>query len=108
MSTGAMRLALKYGCAVCPVWIERRGNGKHMLRISPAMSLTVTGDLEKDLRVNIAKAANHFERLLKEHPEEYMWFYKVFKYSNQSRILIIDDGRTGHLRQSQALARQFA
>ena len=65
MSTGAMRLALKYGCAVCPVWIERRGNGKHMLKVSPAMSLTVTGDLEKDISVNVAKAANHFEAFAK-------------------------------------------
>jgi len=107
MSTGAFRLALKYGCAVCPVWIERRGGSKHLLRISPAMSMTVTGDLEKDLKVNIEKAANHFERQLKEHPIEYMWFYKVFKYSSQTRVLIIDDGRTGHLRQSQSLARNL-
>jgi len=107
MSTGAMRLALKYGCAVCPVWIERRGNGMHMLRISPAFVLTVTGDLEKDMNVNVSKAANHFERLLREHPAEYMWFYKVFKYSSQKRIIIVDDGRTGHLRQSQALARHL-
>jgi len=108
MSTGAMRLALKYGCAVCPVWIERRSNGMHMLKISPALSLTVTGDMEKDIIVNISKAANHFEGLLKEHPAEYMWFYKVFKYSSQKRIVIIDDGRTGHLRQSQALARNLS
>ena len=108
MSTGAMRLALKYGCAVCPVWIERRGNGQHMLKISPALALTVTGDLEKDLNVNITEAANHFECLLREHPAEYMWFYKVFKYSSQKRIVIIDDGRTGHLRQSQALARNLS
>jgi len=107
MSTGAMRLALKYGSAVCPVWIERRRNGKHMLRISPSMSLDVTGDMEKDLSVNIAKAANHFEIQLREHPAEYMWFYKVFKYSNQSQVLIVDDGRTGHLRQSQALAKNL-
>ena len=107
MSTGAMRLALKYGCAVCPVWIERRNNGKHMLRVFPAMSMIVTGDLEKDISVNVAKAANHFERLLREHPTEYMWFYKVFKYSNQLRIVILDDGRTGHLRQSQALAQSL-
>ena len=60
MSTGAMRLALKYGCAVCPVWIERRSNGKNVLRFSPAMDLAVTGDLEKDLKVNISNAANHF------------------------------------------------
>ena len=108
MSTGAMRLALKYGCAVCPVWIERLGNGQHVLKISPALALTVTGDLEKDINVNISKAANHFERLLREHPAEYMWFYKVFKYSSQKRIVIVDDGRTGHLRQSQALARNLS
>src|SRR5208283_1949948 len=41
MSTGAIRLALKYGCAVCPVWIERHRNGKHLLQIFPAMSLAV-------------------------------------------------------------------
>ena len=108
MSTGAMRLALKYGCAVCPVWIQRCGNGRHVLKISPAIDLTVTGDMEKDLNVNITKAANHFERLLREHPAEYMWFYKVFKYSSQKRIVIVDDGRTGHLRQSQALARNLS
>ena len=107
MSTGAMRLALKYGCAVCPVWIERHGNGMHVLKFYPAMALTVTGDLEADLRANIAHAANHFEGLLREHPSEYMWFYKVFKYSNQARVVIVDDGRTGHLRQSQALAQNL-
>jgi lauroyl/myristoyl acyltransferase len=107
MSTGAIRLALKYGCALCPVWIERGVDGKHTLRFFPGMSLTVTGDMEKDISVNIATAANHFEGLLKGHPEDYMWFYKVFKYSNQSRIIIVDDGRTGHLRQSQAVARHL-
>lgn len=98
MSTGAMRLALKYGCAVCPVWIERLANGTHVLRISPAMDISVTGDIEKDLKVNIARAAEHFDRLLRLHPVEYMWFYKIFKYSDRSEILIVDDGRTGHLR----------
>ncbi len=107
MSTGAMRLALKYGCAVCQGWIERRGDGMHVLKFFPAMALTVTGDLEKDISVNVAKAADHLERLLGKHPADYMWFYKVFKYSSQTRIIIIDDGRTGHLRQSQALARHL-
>ncbi len=104
MSTGAMRLALKYGCAVCPVWMERRSNGKHVLKVFGAISLDVTGDMEKDIRTNVIKAVNHFEPLLRGHPSEYVWFYKVFKYSNQSRLVILDDGRTGHLRQSQALA----
>jgi len=104
MSSGAIRLGLKYGCALCPVWIERQGNGKHVLKVYPAVTLTKTGDLEKDIKVNISKIIKYFESLLREHPVEYMWFYKVFKYSTQKRVIIIDDGRTGHLRQSQALA----
>lgn len=107
MSTGAMRLALKYGCALCPVWIERRGNGKHLLKVFPAFVLTVTGDLEKDVRANVSKAAGHFESLIRAHPAEYMWFYKVFKYSSEQRVVIVDDGRTGHLRQSQAVSRHL-
>ena len=108
MSTGAMRLALKYGCAVCPVWIERGGTGKHLLRVYPPIVLTETGDPEKDINANVIKAADHFERLLREHPQEYMWFYKVFKYSLHKRVVIVDDGRTGHLRQSQSLARNLS
>jgi len=107
VSTGAIRLALKYGCAVCPVWIERRGNGKHVLTVFSALGLTVTGDLEKDINTNILRAANYFERLLREHPAEYLWFYKLFKYSSQKQIVIIDDGRTGHLRQSQSVSRHL-
>jgi KDO2-lipid IV(A) lauroyltransferase len=105
MSTGAIRLALKYGCAVCPVWIQRSRNGKHSLRVYPALALTETGDIQKDIRINVSKAAHLFEGLIREHPAEYNWFYKVFKYSDRSRIVILDDGRTGHLRQSQAVGR---
>ncbi|MDE2214215.1 MAG: mitochondrial fission ELM1 family protein [Candidatus Omnitrophica bacterium] len=104
MSTGAVRLALKYGCALCPVWIKRSAGGKHLLKVFPELSLVQTGDVEKDVEANVGAAVRIFEGLLKEHPEEYLWFYKVFKYSTQARVLIIDDGRTGHLRQSQALS----
>ena len=107
LSNGAIRLALKYGSAVCPVWIERKKGGKHTLRVYEAMPLISTGDFEKDVKSNVIAAAAYFERLLKEHPAEYMWFYKVFKYSTQARIVIIDDGRTGHLRQSQAMAQNL-
>jgi Kdo2-lipid IVA lauroyltransferase/acyltransferase len=108
LSTGAIRLALKYGSAVCPVWMERRGTGKHTLRVSPALVLSEAGDFEENVNANIVQAAGHFERLLREHPAEYLWFYKVFKYSSHKRIIIVDDGRTGHLRQSQAIARNLS
>ncbi|MBF0504575.1 MAG: mitochondrial fission ELM1 family protein [Candidatus Omnitrophica bacterium] len=107
MSTGAIRIAMKYGASVCPVWMERRSLGKHTLKIFPAMSLVSTGNFEKDVTANINQAVSIFEGLLREHPQEYFWFYKVFKHSNQARVVIVDDGRTGHLRQSQSVARSL-
>jgi len=104
MSTGAIRLALKYGCAICPVRIQRVGNAKHVLKIFPAMPLVETGDFDKDVLANVRKSALVFDEMVRNHPADYMWFYKVFKYSSHKRILILDDGRTGHLRQSQAMA----
>jgi mitochondrial fission protein ELM1 len=53
--------------------------------------------------VNLQLIIKRFQEKILDHPHEYMWFYKIWKYSQDANILILDDGRTGHLRQSQAL-----
>ncbi len=104
MSTGAMRMALKYGCALCPAWIIRQPNGRHILEMYPALDMVDTGDERRDVTKGINQAVAIFEGALRRHPTQYLWFYKVYKYSTQANVLIIDDGRVGHLRQSQAVA----
>ncbi len=104
MSTGAMRLALKYGCAVCPVWILRNAVGMHVLKFFPVLALTSTGDVDKDIAANVQEAASYFEGLLYEYPNEYLWVYKVFKYTTDAQIVILDDGQSEHLQQAQAAA----
>ncbi|MBI3601591.1 MAG: mitochondrial fission ELM1 family protein [Candidatus Omnitrophica bacterium] len=104
MSTGAIRLGLKYQIPVCPVWIERQSEGRHVLKFFSALTLQTGSPMEEDVRVNTQKAVRFFENFLREHPAEYMWFYKVYKYTTQADVLILDDGKTGHLRQSQAVA----
>ena len=102
ISTGAIRLGLKYQAPVCPVWIERQKGGKHILKVFPALALQRENDVEKDVVINTQKAVQFFENILRVNPSEYMWFYKVYKYTTQADVLIIDDTKTGHLRQSQA------
>ncbi len=106
MSTGAVRLALKYGCVLCPVWITRR-NDRHTLTFFEGLPAVNTGNLEKDVMDLTQKAVAQVEGRIIQHPDEYMWFYKVFKYTTEKDMVIIDDGRTGHLRQSQAIARSL-
>ncbi|MBI4308889.1 MAG: mitochondrial fission ELM1 family protein [Candidatus Omnitrophica bacterium] len=104
MSTGAVRIGLKYGVPVCPAWIVRTSHTRHCLRIFPSLDLCAHEDMDKGLLEATRRAAQHFECLIYEHPDEYMWFYKVFKYSTESRVLILGDDKTGHARQSQAAA----
>ncbi len=104
MSTGAIRLALKYDASICLVDIYREPNGGHCLSVDKPLELIRTGNDEEDLTANLKVLVERCEEKVRSHPHEYMWFYKIWKYSKQANIVILDDGRTGHLRQSQALA----
>ena len=44
------------------------------------------------------------EDYIRKYPSEYMWFYKIWKYSKESVTVILDDGRAGHLHQSKSVA----
>lgn len=108
MSTGAVRLALKYGCTVCPVWMTRQPNGSHLMNILPALELKKTGNIEDDVKANTQCLIDSYEKLLKDHPQEYFWFYKVFKYTTDAHVLILDDGNAVHLKRSQTAAHELA
>jgi lauroyl/myristoyl acyltransferase/mitochondrial fission protein ELM1 len=108
MSTGAIRLALKYGAAICLVDISREKGGRHRLVVDKPLEMVRTGKEKDDRAVNLSAVVRRFEGKIRRHPHEYMWFYKIWKYSSNVNVVILDDGRTGHLRQSQALAETMA
>lgn len=106
MSTGAVRLAFKYDVPILLVNIRRGADGRHKLVALP-FDLVGTGDLEKDIVENQRRMMRQYEAWINEHPHEYVWPYKTWKYSRDRVALILDDGRVGHLRQSQAVARAY-
>jgi KDO2-lipid IV(A) lauroyltransferase len=106
MSTGAVRIALKYDVPIMLVDIHRTGPGRHLLSAEPFV-LTNTGDIEKDLVENLPRMMRQYEQAVARHPAEYVWFYKTWKYAKDRVVLVLDDGRVGHLRQSQAVARAY-
>ena len=104
MSVGAIRLGLKFDVPICFSIIIREKGHYHRLVIHPPLELVNTGDTEQDILANLKKIVAIMEGYIKQYPAEYMWFYKIWKYSKESTIVVLDDGRTGHLRQSQAIA----
>ncbi|MFC1674789.1 ELM1/GtrOC1 family putative glycosyltransferase [Candidatus Omnitrophota bacterium] len=105
MASGGVRLALKYGAAVIPTFYIRQKGPQVKLVFSPAVRIEKYGDQQADIRNNLQRVISIFEAQISKYPEEYFWTYKIWKYSDQKRILILDDGKAGHLRQAQALSR---
>lgn len=102
---GPMALALKLGVDVLPVFCVRKG-AHHDIFIEPPFSLVETGDREKDIQVNTQNYNHLLESLITRHPSQWLWGHKRWKRTRTQRILILSDGKTGHLKQSEALARE--
>ncbi|MFH0753113.1 MAG: ELM1/GtrOC1 family putative glycosyltransferase [Candidatus Omnitrophota bacterium] len=107
MSTGAVRLAIKYDVPIILVNIRRIDKERHQLE-ALLFPLSRSEDVEKDVLDNLQRMMGQYEVWIEQHPQEYVWPYKTWKYAKDRVALILDDGRVGHLRQSQALARAYA
>ena len=105
MSVGAIRMGLKLGVPICFSAIIRENGSHHKMIIHEPLVLENTGDMEADVIASLKKVTKIMEHYVNKHPAEYMWFYKIWKYSNEANISVLSDGKTGHLRQSQCIAR---
>lgn len=105
MSVGAIKMGLKLDVPICFSIILRDRDAQHRLVIHPVLELVKTGNMEKDVVSNLNKIVAVMERYIEQYPSEYMWFYKIWKYSKEATAVILNDGKAGHLRQSQAVAK---
>ncbi|MBI5415777.1 MAG: mitochondrial fission ELM1 family protein [Candidatus Omnitrophica bacterium] len=105
MSVGAIRMGLKWGVPICFSVIHRQPGGRHKMIVHKPLDLVNTGRMEEDLAANLSQITGIMEDYIRRYPSEYMWFYKIWKYSDQASITILSDEKTGHVRQSQAVAR---
>lgn len=104
MASGAVRLALKFDTPIVPAFYTRIKGPFIKVILEPPVKIKKTGNKEVDMRDNVQEIVSIFERHINKYPKDYLWSYKIWKHSNHRDILILDDARTGHLRQSQAVA----
>ena len=102
--TGALRLSLKYEVPILPAFIIRMSGPHHKVIVYPPLKIEKSGSLEMDLKNNLEKFSRMVEDMVSKYPEQYLWLYKVWKYSPQRKTLILSDNKAGHLRQSQTVA----
>lgn len=105
MPQGAVRLAAKFKAPLIFAYIVRISGPYQKIVLEPFSSFVDTGNREKDLEANLREINKKFEAYIKKYPEQYLWSYKRWKHSGERSILILSDGKAGHLRQAQAMAK---
>ncbi|MCX5697973.1 MAG: ELM1/GtrOC1 family putative glycosyltransferase [Candidatus Omnitrophica bacterium] len=105
MASGAVKLALKYDAPIIPTFYVRVKGPYIKTIIAPAYRVKRGDDPQADVQYNLQELVRIFEKFIRQYPQEYLWTYKIWKHGRARRILILSDAKTGHLRQSEAVAR---
>lgn len=95
---GAVYLARKFNKKIYVTFCLRRNNFSHSLKISKAID--VRGQSDREVLTQLNKI---YEELLSKYPWEYFWYYKRFKRKINRDILVLSDGKPGHIKQAKAL-----
>ena len=100
---GAVQLALKFNRPIYVSFGYRTVGFSHILEISGPLETKGKNEAQILREINC-----FYEEKLRRHPGEYLWQYKRFKHKITRDVLIISDGKAGHLKQSQAFLRMLS
>ncbi|MDD5583947.1 MAG: ELM1/GtrOC1 family putative glycosyltransferase [Candidatus Omnitrophica bacterium] len=95
---GAVYLAKRLNKKIYPGFGYRAKGFTHVLKIGEPIE---TADKSEEELLRLLNMT--YEQHLREHPHEYLWYYKRFKRKGNLDIVLLDDGKTGHFKQSRAL-----
>lgn len=78
-TSGPIILAKKTGATILPMITIREKNNKHKILIDSPMELESTGNLEKDILLNVQRYTKILENYVRKYPEQWLWTYRRWK-----------------------------
>jgi KDO2-lipid IV(A) lauroyltransferase len=79
MSTGAITIALKYDAPIVLFFNTHNEDDTSTIHIKKEFILFKTGNLEKDIELNMKRLIKEYEEIIKEYPEQWMWLHKRWR-----------------------------
>ena len=101
---GVAHFSLRSGASVFPVFIIREKGPYHRIVVEDDISVMKSDDLKKDIHEILQRFADALAKYIERYPEQWLWLHKRWKSTPVRRVLVLDDGRAGHFKQSRALA----
>ena len=103
-ASGPVVFSMRTGAVILPSFIRRADCDKHIVEIGEPLDIINTGDKEDDIKKNLERITKIVEDYIKRFPEEWLWSHKRWKTCPKRTVLILSDGKAGHLNQAKAVA----
>lgn len=100
---GAFALAAKTGALIIPAFVVREKGPHHSIFIEPPIEVANTGDVEANEVEAMQRFGAILESFIRKHPEQWLWLHKRWKSTPLRKVVILSDGKQGHINQSLAV-----
>lgn len=102
--SGTATFAIRTGASILPIFIHREGRTRHCIELKdPLVMPPEVADPEEAERFILQQFARILEGMIRRHPDQWLWAHRRWKSSPDRSVLILSDGKTGHLNQSLAV-----
>jgi KDO2-lipid IV(A) lauroyltransferase len=99
---GTSKIARDTGASIVPSYIVRQNGPYHDIKIEKPFTVSKTDDKDRDIKEALEKYAAGLEKNISKYPDEWMWGYTRWKSTPKRNVVILSDGKQGHLNQSLA------
>jgi Kdo2-lipid IVA lauroyltransferase/acyltransferase len=103
---GPFEIAKHTGSIILPNFIVREHGPFHKLYLEEYIDMKEM-KTDEDLKKGLQKYMSLLESRIREYPDQWLWLHKRWKSTPKRTILVLNDGKAGHLNQSLAVARQI-
>jgi KDO2-lipid IV(A) lauroyltransferase len=76
---GPIRLALKYGLKIIPVFIRLKSDRTYHIEVKNPLPLVCTGDKSRDMIVNTQMCSDVCEEIIRQYPDQWLWMMRRWK-----------------------------
>jgi len=76
---GPVLLARRYGLKIIPIFIRLNDDLTYHIEVQEPLPLEFSDNRERDLVVNTQKCSDIYESIIRQYPEQWVWFHRRWK-----------------------------
>ena len=103
---GPFEIAKHTDSIILPNFIVRANGPFHKLYLEEYIDVRLSGGRDA-LIDGLQRYMSLLEKYIRKYPAQWLWLHKRWKSTPKRTVLVLNDGKAGHLNQSLAVARQI-